>query len=74
LVVQAEIGVMVAAGETEAPPRLPQSLIQAVEEAMIASAGYAARAAVAMEVSCGEGRGEDLSHASLNLRSSRNPL
>jgi hypothetical protein len=53
---------------------LPQSLIQAVGETMTASAGYAARTAVAMEVSCGEGRVEDPSHPPLNLRSSRNPL
>ncbi len=51
LVVQAEIGVMVAVVETEAPSRLPQSLVLAVGERMTASAAYAARTAVVMEVS-----------------------
>jgi hypothetical protein len=50
-VVQAEIGVMVAAAETEVPSPLPQSIIQAVGERMTASAAYAARTAVVMEVS-----------------------
>ncbi len=50
-VVQAEIEVMVAAVETEAPSRLPQRLVQAVGERMIASAAYAARTAMVMGVS-----------------------
>jgi hypothetical protein len=50
-VVQAEIGVMVAVAEMEAPSRLPQSLVQAVGERMTALAAYAARMAVVMEVS-----------------------
>jgi hypothetical protein len=48
---------MAAVTEKAAPYRLPQSLEQAVAEMMTASAVNVASAAVAMEVSCGEGRG-----------------